>query len=108
MSRVEAFVAMHMDRLITVPEMAAAAGLGRCQFARLLKARLGCTPHGWLTRRRIAHARWLILNSDASLADIALACGLSDQSHLTRLFRRVMGQTPGRWRRAMRAAPPSA
>ena len=107
-NRVEAIVALHMGRTMTVPEMAAAAGLGRCQFARAVKASLGCSPHAWLMRRRVEHARWLMLHTRESLAEIALLCGLSDQSHLTRLFRRVTGQTPGRWRREARGWPPAA
>jgi AraC-like DNA-binding protein len=40
-----------------------------------------------------------LLNSDATLADIAVGCGFADQSHFTRVFARQIGLTPGQWRR---------
>lgn len=41
-----------------------------------------------------------MLSTKASLADIALECGLVDQAHFGKLFRRLVGETPGAWRRA--------
>ena len=48
-----------------------------------------------------------MLSTDAPLSEIALDCGLADQAHLSRLFRRIVGETPRAWRRA-RSAPPDA
>jgi AraC-like DNA-binding protein len=45
-----------------------------------------------------------MLSSQLPLSDIALSCGLSDQSHFTRVFRRIVGETPSAWRRARRDA----
>jgi AraC family transcriptional regulator len=56
-------------------------------------------------RRRVERAQGLMLATDASLSDIALDCGLADQSHLTRLFRRIVGESPRAWRRARISAP---
>jgi AraC-like DNA-binding protein len=50
-------------------------------------------------RMRIAHAQRLLLESDDTLSKIAATCGLGSQSHLSNLFRRMMGQSPGKWRR---------
>jgi len=57
--------------------------------------------------RRLDRARSLLLHAGHSLVDAALACGFSDQSHLTRQFRSAYGLTPGRWR-AMHVAAPAA
>jgi AraC-like DNA-binding protein len=46
-----------------------------------------------------------MLLTDKSLAEIALECGLADQPHLTKTFRRIVGMSPGAWRRARRSVP---
>jgi AraC-like DNA-binding protein len=45
----------------------------------------------------------LLLTSDKTLAEVASACGFSDQPHLTRAFGQTVGTSPGLWRRAMRS-----
>jgi AraC-like DNA-binding protein len=57
-------------------------------------------PHQWLLRRRVDKARQLLHDPSAALADVALACGFADQSHLTRVFTRLTGTGPNAWRRA--------
>jgi AraC-like DNA-binding protein len=52
-----------------------------------------------VTSRRGIRAQELLIRSREPLAQIALRCGLSDQSHFTRVFRRLVGVTPGAWRR---------
>jgi AraC-like DNA-binding protein len=49
-------------------------------------------------------AQGLMLSTDKPLSEIAAECGLADQPHFTRLFRRVVGESPAAWRRA-RANP---
>lgn len=57
-----------------------------------------------VNERRIGHARLLLLASDRSLADIALACGYSETASFSRAFQRSVGQTPARWRKQARLA----
>jgi AraC-like DNA-binding protein len=40
-----------------------------------------------------------MLTTNASLGQIAIKCGLADQPHLNKLFRRLVGESPGDWRR---------
>jgi AraC-like DNA-binding protein len=54
-------------------------------------------------RRRVELAAKYMLQTDMSLSDIALECGLADQAHLCKHFRVVTGETPAAWRRAKRA-----
>jgi AraC-like DNA-binding protein len=51
--------------------------------------------------RRVEVAKEKLRNTGLSLSDIALACGFGDQSHLTRVFTRMVGVSPGAWRRAL-------
>jgi AraC-like DNA-binding protein len=75
------------------------AGVSPTRLLRGFEAAYGLTPHRYQQSRRIARAKKLILAGNA-LAEVAAACGYSDQTHLNRWFRRIQGTTPGRFRRA--------
>jgi AraC-like DNA-binding protein len=100
-------VEAHLDRPIRNEDLATIVRLNPSHFGRVFRNSFGEPPHEYVIRRRIERAQGLMLSTDASLSEIALDCGLADQSHLTRLFRRVVGESPRAWRRA-RAAPSRA
>jgi AraC-like DNA-binding protein len=83
----------------TLAELAALAGLSRYQVLRRFAATYGVPPHTWLMQRRAEHARALI-RQGSGLAQAAAASGFADQSHMTRIFARQFGFTPGAWQRA--------
>jgi AraC family transcriptional regulator len=87
---------------LSIPEIAAQINMAPGHFARAFRQATGQPPHRWLMDRRIERAKSL-LRSDMTLAEIALACGFVDQSHLTRVFSRREGPTPGAWRRLYRS-----
>jgi AraC-like DNA-binding protein len=90
------------DDLLAVPtldELAAMAGLGKFQLLRRFQKAYGVPPHAWLLLQRAERARALIRRG-TSLADTAAASGFADQSHMTRIFTRHFGFTPGAWQRA--------
>jgi AraC-like DNA-binding protein len=89
----------------SVDRVAARCKLSVSHFARAFKASTGVPPHQWLIKARIEQARALLVDSSASLADVAGTCGFADQSHFSRIFARVMGTSPGAWRREHRAEP---
>jgi AraC family transcriptional regulator len=62
---------------------------------------VGMPAHKWLLSRRIELAKEKLRDGRSSLSDVALACGFSDQSHLTRIFSRLVSITPGAWRRVL-------
>ena len=62
---------------------------------------MGVAPHNWLLTRRVEVAKEKLRDDRLSLSDVALACGFTDQSHLTRVFTRMVGVSPGAWRRAL-------
>jgi AraC-like DNA-binding protein len=83
----------------TLDELAALAGTSRYTLVRQFGRRHGLPPMAWLLQLRLQRARERIAGG-WGLADTAMSCGFSDQSHLTRLFTRQFGYTPGCWRRA--------
>lgn len=78
----------------SLAELADACGLSRFQLVRSFSRNTGFTPHAFLLHRRILLARRLIAGGMA-LADAAAASGFADQSHMTRVFTRKYGVTPG-------------
>jgi AraC family transcriptional regulator len=103
--KVTHYVDAHLDRSIRNEDLAALARLNPSHFGRAFRNSVGEPPHEYVIRRRVERAQGLMLSTDASLSDIALDCGLADQSHLTRLFRRIVGESPSAWRRARASAP---
>jgi AraC family transcriptional regulator len=86
----------------SVEMLADACGLSPSHFAHAFKASTGVPPHRWLLLHRVQRARELMESTKDGLSAIALSCGFSDQSHLTRAFRSVMGSSPAAWRRERR------
>ena len=103
--KVTSHVDANLDRPIRNEELATLVRLNPSHFGRAFRNSLGEPPHEYVIRRRVERAQGLMLSTDASLSEIALDCGLADQSHLTRLFRRIVGESPRAWRRARLSAP---
>jgi AraC-like DNA-binding protein len=80
-------------------DLCAIAGVSPTRLLRAFNAVYGLTPHGYQQSRRIAKAKRMIVEG-TPLAEIAVACGYADQSHLNRWFMRIHGTTPGQYRRA--------
>lgn len=78
---------------IGLAQLAEAAGLPRVTALRSFRRQTGCTPHVYRTARRIAAAKAGLLRGEP-IAEVAIANGFFDQSHLTRTFRRWTGMTP--------------
>ncbi len=84
------------ESAISLTELAAIAGLGQFTFLRAFAHYSGMTPHAYLLQRRLSLVRKLIWGG-MNLVDAAIAGGFADQSHMTRLFVRSYGYTPGRY-----------
>ncbi len=96
------FIDAHLGMPLTVMDLAARVGLSPSHFSRAFSASLKVTPHCYLMSRRLNKAQELLASSNMPLADIALAAGFADQSHLSRRFREHVGLTPGSFRRLHR------
>ena len=84
---------------ISTDQCAVLARLSTSHFRRAFKARFGETFGAYLSRRRVERAQEMMVMTDQPLCRIARQCGFADQSHFTRVFRRVVGRSPGSWRR---------
>ena len=99
MLRVRAFIDSNLHRTIHTRDLCAVAQRSPAYFSRKFKLAVGESPHAYVVRKRLERACNLMVISAASLSEIALSVGFSDQSHLSRHFRAAFGQSPASWRR---------
>lgn len=99
LGRVIDLLVASFNRPISLTEMAKEAGCSVYHFSRLFKASTGHSPIDYLLQYRVERAK-LAIRRDAEepLASIAISCGFSDQSHMGRHFKRILGTTPKKWR----------
>ena len=97
--RIKEFVDAHISKAIGISELANLAGLSQFHFIRAFKHSVGISPYQYVLSERIGVAKEVLLKSDLSIADVALAVGFSDASQLNRVFRKVIGVTPTEYRR---------
>jgi len=96
--RIEHFVQSHIDTPLRICEAAESVRLSASYFSRAFKASKGISYSEFVAHQRIVRAKELLLTTDDPIAEIALACGFADQSHMTRLFHRAVGLPPRAWR----------
>jgi len=104
MRRVIAHVEANLSRRVLVQELAELLGLSASHFCRAFKCTFGTSPRDYMLRRRIEVAQGLMLTTSEPLSSIAVRCGMCDQSHFTRSFQRIVGETPYTWRRTRRGS----
>jgi len=102
MRRVREYMEVHSGESIDLSMLAGVAGLSVHHFARQFKQSIGVTPHHYLTQKRVERAQEMLAQTDLSLSEIAYAAGFSDQSHLARHFRHMLGTTPREFRWSQR------
>ena len=98
--RARALLEASVTRNVSLQELARAARLSPWHLVRSFHEQLGQTPQVYLRSLRVREAQRQ-LAAGAPLADVAAACGFTDQSHLTRQFTRTLGVTPGEYRAAV-------
>jgi AraC family transcriptional regulator len=103
-ARVQAYIDANLHRTIHIRDLSAVARRSSAHFSRSFKLAVGEPPHAYVVRRRLERARHLMTTSAASMSEIALSAGFSDQAHLCRLFRQAFGQSPASWRRQREVA----
>jgi AraC-like DNA-binding protein len=102
--RLAAHVDANLAGKIVIKDLAASLHISVGHFCRAFKCTFGMPARIWIRRRRIEIAQGLMLTTGASISEIALSCGMSDQSHFTRSFRRIVGESPSSWRQTRHGA----
>lgn len=92
------FMAEHLGEDISRDDIARAAHLSPHHFSRLFRRELGISCSDRLNQMRVERAAELLVASGLPLARISHACGFSDQSYFTKVFRKQIGQTPKAYR----------
>jgi AraC-like DNA-binding protein len=98
--RTKEYLIANLSRDISLASMASQCGLSVSHFSRAFRQSFGVPPHRWLMGQRLDAVKSLLLHSRLTLAEIAGKCGFVDQPALNRSFKRVVGQSPGVWRRS--------
>jgi AraC family transcriptional regulator len=98
LKRVYDFVEGHLDQRLSLTDLASISCLSPYHFSRSFKQTVGVGPQRYVTRRRLERAKTLMRRTNLPLALIAQEAGFADQSHLTSVFRREIGVTPGHYR----------
>lgn len=98
--RICEYIDSHLGEKITLNSLAATVGLSVDHFAHAFRQSVGLPPHAYLLHRRVEAAQNMLLHSDLSLSQVALATGFSDYSHLARHFARLVGTSPRELRRS--------
>jgi AraC family transcriptional regulator len=99
--RAKEMMVSHMDRGLSIAQIANECSLSRSHFSRAFKKNTGYSPRDWFLQVRLDKAKALLTDSELTISRISLDCGFADQSHFTRVFTRMIGLTPFSWRRAL-------
>jgi len=94
----EDFIEANLAKNISLADLAAQAEMPLGTFTRYFRRSTGQSPYAFIIEKRLRRAEALMGESDWAIAEIALACGFSSQSHFTSVFRQRRGATPGAWR----------
>jgi AraC-like DNA-binding protein len=106
-NRLTTYVRANIGSNINVADLAGLVRLSKGHFFRAFRETFGEAPGSYITRQRIQLGQSLMLNSQARLSEIALACGMCDQPHFTRVFGKFVGLSPRAWRRKFAGDPES-
>jgi AraC family transcriptional regulator len=88
------YIHSHLDRDLSLAELANIINISPTYFANLFKQSMGIAPHQYVIQQRVEQAKFLLSKTDLAIADIASKVGFSSQSHLTQQFKRLTGMTP--------------
>ncbi len=100
LERIRDHIEQNLDRHIRLQDLSELIGHSASHFSRQFKNATSKSPHQFIVVQRVERAKRLLRHTTASIAEIALDCGFAHQEHLTHVFRRFAGVTPGSYRKA--------
>ena len=98
LNRVIDFINQNFAKDLHLWDLAGIAGMSPHYFCELFKASTGLTPYQYVLRRRIERAKQYLRDPTVTVAGVGEAVGFVDQSHFTKVFRRIVGLTPMNYR----------
>ena len=101
--RVADYIESNIGRRLRVPALADIVQLSISHFFRAFRKTFGQTPVAYINALRVRRAQVIMLSTREPLSQIALDCGMYDQAHFCRVFRRVVGISPSTWRRQLQS-----
>jgi AraC family transcriptional regulator len=107
LNRLVDYIENHLGDKIVASDLARLISVSLGTLFRAFKISVGVTPLRYVARRRVERACTMMKTTREPLAQVAVACGLCDQAHLYRLFRRETGLSPSAWRRTTPAGTPT-
>lgn len=102
--KILAFMAEHLDAMISNAQLAAICNMSEAHFSREFRRAMGLPPHQYMMKLRLEHACLALLQEDARIVDIAYECGFNNASHFTRSFAAQFGMPPAQYRMQRRCA----
>ena len=103
----KSFIEDKLDSSIRATDLAGVVQLSPSHFCRAFRKTFGESPLAYIRGRRVRRAQELMSTSRLRLSQVALECGMCDQAHLSRVFRRIVGINPNAWRRQFPVGPAS-
>ncbi|MER8376024.1 AraC family transcriptional regulator [Mesorhizobium sp. M1409] len=96
--KVVAFIEENLSLTIRIEQLAELVRLSISHFSRAFRLTFGQPPYGYILLRRMSYAKELMIGTSTSLSQIALDCGMTDQAHFCKVFKKTFGTSPNRWR----------
>ena len=100
-TRAREFIAQNQDRDVTLQEVARAVNTSTFYFCKVFKKATGLTFTDYLSRVRIEKAKNLLLNPNLRVSEIAYDVGFQSLTHFNRVFRKLTGFSPSRYRESL-------
>ena len=106
LAAVFAFIEAHFREPISLKDVAQAVSLSPGHLTTIIRRKSGRTVLEWITERRLAEARRLLVETDLAVEDVGRRVGYVEAGYFVRTFRRAYSLTPASWRRAGRPQAP--
>lgn len=98
--KIERYVSCHLYQKISLDEISAYAGMNKTYFCLFFKKHYGMPFTDYINRKRLETASSMLLKPDASIAEVAVACGYPTVTYFNRIFRKFKGMTPSEFRKS--------
>jgi AraC family transcriptional regulator len=97
-TRALTYIEQHLALRLDVGRLAEVAGLSRAHFVRSFTRSVGQSPAAYVANQRLQLAQRLLTATDATILEVAAACGFADGNYFAKVFRRMTQSTPSDFR----------